>query len=557
MAYLSDIEIAQQCKMQNICEIAKKLDIPEEYIEQYGRYKAKIDYSLLKDSDRKPGKLILVTAITPTAAGEGKTTTTIGLADGLTRIGKRCAVALREPSLGPVFGIKGGAAGGGYAQVVPMEDINLHFTGDFHAIGAANNLLAAMLDNHIHQGNALGIDITKVTWRRCVDMNDRQLRFIKIGLGGEKNGTPRDDGYDITVASEIMAVFCLASSITDLKERLSRIVVAYTHDDKPVTAGQLGAVGAMTALLKDALKPNLVQTLEGTPAFVHGGPFANIAHGCNSVIATRMAMKLADYAVTEAGFGADLGAEKFLDIKCRMADLKPDAVVVVATVRALKLHGGVAKTELGEENLEALEKGLPNLLRHVSNIKNVYKLPCVVAVNRFPTDTDKEIALVIEKCRELGVNVRLSTVWADGGKGGVELAEEVIKLCEEKNDFTFSYELDTTVEEKIDAIVKKVYGGDGVVFTDEASEEIKRLTALGYGSLPVCMAKTQYSFSDDATKLGAPTGFTVTVRKVKVSAGAGFIVALTGNIMTMPGLPKVPAAERIDVDENGKISGLF
>ena len=543
--------------MQNICEIAKKLDVPEEYIEQYGRYKAKIDYSLLNDSDRKPGKLILVTAITPTAAGEGKTTTTIGLADGLTRIGKRCAVALREPSLGPVFGIKGGAAGGGYAQVVPMEDINLHFTGDFHAIGAANNLLAAMLDNHIHQGNALGIDITKVTWRRCVDMNDRQLRFIKIGLGGEKNGTPRDDGYDITVASEIMAVFCLASSITDLKERLSRIVVAYTHDNKPVTAGQLGAVGAMTALLKDALKPNLVQTLEGTPAFVHGGPFANIAHGCNSVIATRMAMKLADYAVTEAGFGADLGAEKFLDIKCRMADLKPDAVVVVATVRALKLHGGVAKTELGEENLEALEKGLPNLLRHVSNIKNVYKLPCVVAVNRFPTDTDKEIALVIEKCRELGVNVRLSTVWADGGKGGVELAEEVIKLCEEKNDFTFSYESNTSIEEKIDAIVKKVYGGDGVVFTDEASEEIKRLTALGYGSLPVCMAKTQYSFSDDATKLGAPTGFTVTVRKVKVSAGAGFIVALTGNIMTMPGLPKVPAAERIDVDENGKISGLF
>ena len=543
--------------MQNICEIAKKLDVPEEYIEQYGRYKAKIDYSLLNDSDRKPGKLILVTAITPTAAGEGKTTTTIGLADGLTRIGKRCAVALREPSLGPVFGIKGGAAGGGYAQVVPMEDINLHFTGDFHAIGAANNLLAAMLDNHIHQGNALGIDITKVTWRRCVDMNDRQLRFIKIGLGGEKNGTPRDDGYDITVASEIMAVFCLASSITDLKERLSRIVVAYTHDDKPVTAGQLGAVGAMTALLKDALKPNLVQTLEGTPAFVHGGPFANIAHGCNSVIATRMAMKLADYAVTEAGFGADLGAEKFLDIKCRIADLKPDAVVVVATVRALKLHGGVAKTELGEENLEALEKGLPNLLRHVSNIKNVYKLPCVVAVNRFPTDTDKEIALVIEKCRELGVNVRLSTVWADGGKGGVELAEEVIKLCEEKNDFTFSYESNTSIEEKIDAIVKKVYGGDGVVFTDEASEEIKRLTALGYGSLPVCMAKTQYSFSDDATKLGAPTGFTVTVRKVKVSAGAGFIVALTGNIMTMPGLPKVPAAERIDVDENGKISGLF
>ena len=543
--------------MKHINEIAKKLDISDDYIEQYGKYKAKIDYNLLKDSKRENGKLILVTAITPTAAGEGKTTTTIGLADGLTKIGKKCAVALREPSLGPVFGIKGGAAGGGYAQVVPMEDINLHFTGDFHAIGAANNLLAAMLDNHIHQGNALGIDLEKITWKRCVDMNDRQLRFVKIGLGGEKNGTPRDDGYDITVASEIMAVFCLASSITDLKERLARIVVAYTHDDKPVTAGQLGAVGAMTALLKDALKPNLVQTLEGTPAFVHGGPFANIAHGCNSVIATRMAMKLADYAVTEAGFGADLGAEKFLDIKCRMADLKPDAVVVVATVRALKLHGGVPKTELGTENLEALEIGLPNLLRHVSNVKNVYKLPCVVAVNRFPTDTDAEINLVIEKCRELGVNVRLSTVWADGGNGGIELAEEIVKLCEEKNDFTFSYELDTTIEEKIDAIVKKVYGGDGVVFTDEAQAEIDRLSALGYGKLPVCMAKTQYSFSDDATKLGAPDGFTVTVRKIKVSAGAGFIVALTGNIMTMPGLPKVPAAERIDVDENGKISGLF
>ena len=557
MAFLSDIEIAQGCEMKRINEIADKLDISDEYIEQYGKYKAKIDYKLLGDSERKNGKLILVTAITPTAAGEGKTTTTIGLADGLSRLGKRCAVALREPSLGPVFGIKGGAAGGGYAQVVPMEDINLHFTGDFHAIGAANNLLAAMLDNHIHQGNALGIDLEKITWKRCVDMNDRQLRFIKIGLGGEKNGTPRDDGYDITVASEIMAVFCLASSVTDLKERLSRIVVAYTHDDKPVTAGQLGAVGAMTALLKDALKPNLVQTLEGTPAFVHGGPFANIAHGCNSVIATRMAMKLADYAVTEAGFGADLGAEKFLDIKCRMAGLKPDAVVVVATVRALKLHGGVAKTELGTENLEALERGLPNLLRHVSNVKNVYKLPCVVAVNRFPTDTDKEIELVIEKCRELGVNVRLSTVWAEGGKGGIELAEEVVRLCEEKNDFTYSYELGTTIEEKIDAIVKKVYGGDGVVFTEEAEAEIRRLTALGYGDLPVCMAKTQYSFSDDATKLGAPDGFTVTVRKIKVSAGAGFIVALTGNIMTMPGLPKVPAAERIDVDENGKISGLF
>ena len=557
MAFLSDIEIAQQCEMKRINEIADKLEISDEYIEQYGKYKAKIDYKLLGDSKRDNGKLILVTAITPTAAGEGKTTTTIGLADGLSRLGKKCAVALREPSLGPVFGIKGGAAGGGYAQVVPMEDINLHFTGDFHAIGAANNLLAAMLDNHIHQGNALGIDLEKITWKRCVDMNDRQLRFIKIGLGGEKNGTPRDDGYDITVASEIMAVFCLASSVTDLKERLSRIVVAYTHDDKPVTAGQLGAVGAMTALLKDALKPNLVQTLEGTPAFVHGGPFANIAHGCNSVIATRMAMKLADYAVTEAGFGADLGAEKFLDIKCRMAGLKPDAVVVVATVRALKLHGGVAKTDLGTENLEALEAGLPNLLRHVSNVKNVYKLPCVVAINRFPTDTDAEIDLVIEKCRELGVNVRLSTVWAEGGKGGIELAKEVIRLCEEKNDFTYSYELGTTIEEKIDSIVKKVYGGDGVVFTEEAQAEIDRLTALGYGDLPVCMAKTQYSFSDDATKLGAPNGFTVTVRKIKVSAGAGFIVALTGNIMTMPGLPKIPAAERIDVDENGKISGLF
>ena len=557
MAYLSDIEIAQSTEMKHIREIARTAGVDEKYLEQYGNFKATVDYSLLQESDRKDGKLILVTAITPTPAGEGKTTTTIGLADGLKKIGKNVVVALREPSLGPVFGVKGGAAGGGYAQVVPMEDINLHFTGDFHAIGAANNLLAAMLDNHIHQGNALGIDLEKITWKRCVDMNDRQLRFIKIGLGGEKNGTPRDDGYDITVASEIMAVFCLASSISDLKERLARIVVAYTHDDKPVTAGQLGAVGAMTALLKDALKPNLVQTLEGTPAFVHGGPFANIAHGCNSVIATRMAMKLADYAVTEAGFGADLGAEKFLDIKCRMADLKPDAVVVVATVRALKLHGGVAKTELGEENLEALETGLPNLLRHVSNIKNAYKLPCVVAVNRFPTDTDAEINLVIEKCRELGVNVRLSTVWAEGGKGGIELAEEVVRLCEEKNDFTYSYELNTTIEEKIDAIVKKVYGGDGVAFTPEAQAEIDRLSALGYGGLPVCMAKTQYSFSDDATKLGAPDGFTVTVRKIKVSAGAGFIVALTGNIMTMPGLPKVPAAERIDVDENGKISGLF
>ena len=557
MAYLSDIEIAQGCKMKPITEIAERLGISDEYIEQYGKYKAKIDYNLLKSSARDNGKLILVTAINPTAAGEGKTTTTIGLADGLSRLGKNCAVALREPSLGPVFGVKGGAAGGGYAQVVPMEDINLHFTGDFHAIGAANNLLAAMLDNHIQQGNALGIDVKKITWKRCVDMNDRQLRFVVDGLGGRVNGTPREDGFDITVASEIMAVFCLASSISDLKERLSRIVVAYTYDDKPVTAGDLKAVGAMTALLKDALKPNLVQTLEGTPAFVHGGPFANIAHGCNSVIATRMAMKLADYAVTEAGFGADLGAEKFLDIKCRMAGLRPDAVVVVATVRALKLHGGALKTELGEENLTALERGLPNLLRHVSNVKDVYKLPCVVAVNRFPTDTDAEVNLVIEKCRELGVNVRLSTVWADGGAGGISLAEEVIRLCEEENNFSFSYETDLSIEEKINAIVKRVYGGAGASFTPAAKKEVDRLTALGFGNMPICMAKTQYSFSDDPTKLGAPENFTVTVRNLKVSAGAGFIVALTGEIMTMPGLPKVPAAEKIDVDENGKISGLF
>ena len=557
MAYLTDIEIAQQCKMKHINEIAAKLNISDDYLEQYGKYKAKVDYNLLSDREGKGGKLVLVTAINPTAAGEGKTTTTIGLADALTKIGKNCAVALREPSLGPVFGVKGGAAGGGYAQVVPMEDINLHFTGDFHAIGAANNLLAAMLDNHIQQGNSLGIDVKKITWKRCVDMNDRQLRFVVDGLGGRVNGTPREDGFDITVASEIMAVFCLASSITDLKERLSKIVVAYTYDDKPVTAGDLKAVGAMTALLKDALKPNLVQTLEGTPAFVHGGPFANIAHGCNSVIATRMAMHLADYAITEAGFGADLGAEKFLDIKCRMAGLKPDAVVIVATVRALKLHGGALKTELNNENLEALEKGLPNLLRHVSNIKNVYKLPCVVAVNRFPTDTDNEVKLVIEKCRELGVNVRLSNVWAEGGAGGVELAEEVIRLCGEENNFSFSYESDLTIEEKINAIVKKVYGGEGAIIAPAAKKEIEKLTSLGYGSFPVCMAKTQYSFSDDPTKLGAPTGFTVTVRNVKVSAGAGFIVALTGEIMTMPGLPKVPAAEKIDVDESGKIYGLF
>jgi len=557
MAYLSDIEIAQATEMKPITEIAKVAGVDEKYLEQYGKYKAKVDYSLLNESKRENGKLVLVTAITPTPAGEGKTTTTIGLADGMRRIGKNVVVALREPSLGPVFGIKGGAAGGGYAQVVPMEDINLHFTGDFHAIGAANNLLAAMLDNHIYQGNKLGIDPRRITWKRCVDMNDRQLRFVVDGIGGRVNGTPREDGFDITVASEIMAVFCLANSIDDLKERLSRIVVAYTYDEKPVTAGDLNAVGAMAALLKDALKPNLVQTLEGTPAFVHGGPFANIAHGCNSVIATKMALKLGDYAITEAGFGADLGAEKFLDIKCRYAGLTPSAVVVVATVRALKMHGGVPKTELGAENLSALEAGIPNLLRHVSNIKNVYKLPCVVAVNRFPTDTDAEINLVIEKCKDLGVNVVLSTVWAEGGKGGMALAEEVVRLCEEQNDFTFSYDLDTTIEKKIEAIVTRVYGGDGVIFAPAAKKELDKLTALGFDKLPVCMAKTQYSFSDDMTKLGAPTGFTVTVRQVKVSAGAGFIVALTGDIMTMPGLPKVPSAEKIDVDSNGKISGLF
>ena len=557
MAYLSDIEIAQACKMKKITEIAKAAGIPEDALEPYGNYKAKIDPSVLNTEGKKDGHLVLVTAITPTPAGEGKTTTTIGLADGLRRIGKHTVVALREPSLGPVFGVKGGAAGGGYAQLVPMEDINLHFTGDFHAIGAANNLLAAMLDNHIYQGNALNIDPRRITWKRCVDMNDRQLRFVTDGLGGRVNGVPREDGFDITVASEIMAVFCLASSIEDLKARLSRIVVAYTYDEKPVTAGELGAVGAMAALLKDALKPNLVQTLEGTPAFVHGGPFANIAHGCNSVIATRMAMKLGDYAVTEAGFGADLGAEKFLDIKCRYAGLKPNAVVMVATVRALKMHGGLSKTELGMEDLAALERGIPNLLRHVSNITNVYKLPCVVAVNRFPTDTDAEIELVIEKCKALGVNVVLSTVWAEGGKGGVALAEEVVRLCERPNDFSFSYELDGSIEDKIDTIVRRVYGGDGVTFAPAAKKEIAKLTALGFDKLPICMAKTQYSFSDDMTKLGAPEGFTVTVRNVKVSAGAGFIVALTGDIMTMPGLPKSPAAERIDVDENGKISGLF
>ena len=557
MAYLSDIEIAQQCKMQPIGEIAKKAHLSEDEIEQYGKYKAKVDLSVL-EKQRENGKLILVTAITPTPAGEGKTTTTIGLADGLKRIGKDVTVALREPSLGPVFGVKGGAAGGGYAQVVPMEDINLHFTGDFHAIGAANNLLAAMLDNHIQQGNALNIDVKKITWKRCVDMNDRQLRNVIDGLGGKANGVPREDGFDITVASEIMAVFCLANSITDLKERLSRIIVAYTYDDKPVTAGDLKAVGAMTALLKDALKPNLVQTLEGTPAFVHGGPFANIAHGCNSVIATKAALKMGDYTVTEAGFGADLGAEKFLDIKCRMAGLTPDAVVIVATVRALKMHGGLDKKQLANEDIAALEKGVPNLLRHVSNIKNVYKLPCVVAVNRFPTDTDKEIDFIIAKCKALGVNTVLSTVWAEGGKGGEALAKEVVRLCEEeKGDFTFSYELDGTIEEKIESVVKKVYGGVGVNILPNAKKQIEQLTNLGFANKPVCIAKTQYSFSDDPTLLGAPEGFTVTVKNVKISAGAGFIVVLTGEILTMPGLPKVPAAEKIDVDENGKISGLF
>ena len=558
MTYKSDIEIAQSVPMKHISEIAASAGIDAKYIEQYGSYKAKIDLSLLNDrKDAPDGKLILVTAITPTPAGEGKTTTTIGLADSLKKIGKKVTVALREPSLGPVFGIKGGAAGGGYAQVVPMEDINLHFTGDFHAIGAANNLLAAMLDNHIQQGNALGIDVRRITWKRCVDMNDRQLRNLVDGLGGKTNGTPREDGFDITVASEIMAVLCLASSLTDLKERLSRIIVAYTYDGKPVTCADLKAQGAMAALLKDALKPNLVQTLEGTPAFVHGGPFANIAHGCNSVIATRTALKMGDYTVTEAGFGADLGAEKFLDIKCRYAGLTPSAVVVVATVRALKMHGGLPKTALATPDLDALQKGLPNLLRHVSNITNVYKLPAVVAVNKFPTDTVEEVELVIRECRKLGVNTVLSDVWAKGSEGGIELAEEVVRLCDKPNDFSFSYELSGSIEDKIEAVVKKIYGGDGVDFLPAAKKQIATLAELGFSSLPVCIAKTQYSFSDDPTKLGAPEHFRVTVKNVKVSAGAGFIVVLTGDIMTMPGLPKVPAAENIDVDENGRISGLF
>ena len=554
----SDIEIAQEAQMVHIREVAAKLDIPEDDLELYGKYKAKLSDELIRRvSDRKDGKLILVTAINPTPAGEGKTTTSVGLGEAFGRLGKRAVIALREPSLGPCFGIKGGAAGGGYAQVVPMEDLNLHFTGDFHAITSANNLLAALLDNHIQQGNALGIDPRRVTWRRCVDINDRQLRCIVDGLGGRTNGVPREDGFDITVASEIMAVLCLAESMADLKARLGRIIVGYTYDGRPVTARDLKAVGAMAALLRDALKPNLVQTLEGTPAFVHGGPFANIAHGCNSVLATRMAMHRCDYAVTEAGFGADLGAEKFLDIKCRLAGLRPDAAVVVATVRALKMHGGLALNELGTEDLDALRRGVPNLLHHVRCIRDTFGLPCVVAINRFPTDTEAELKLVEDKCRELGVNVALSEVWGKGGEGGIALANEVIRLCDQPNDFTFSYELDKPIKEKIRDIVTKIYHGDDVAFTPNAEKQIKALTELGYDKMPICMAKTQYSFSDDPTKLGAPKGFTVTVRNVKVSAGAGFLVALTGEIMTMPGLPKVPAAERIDVDENGKISGLF
>lgn len=560
MQYKTDIEIAQATELAHIKEIAKTAGVDEKYLEQYGNYKAKVDLKIFDELQDKPnGKLILVTAITPTPAGEGKTTTTVGLGDGLRKIGKKAMIALREPSLGPVFGVKGGAAGGGYAQVVPMEDINLHFTGDMHAIGAANNLLAAMLDNHIFQGNELGIDTRRITWRRCVDMNDRQLRSIVNGLGGRTDGVPREDGYDITVASEIMAILCLASDIIDLKNRLARIIVGYTRDEKPITAGDLKAQGAMAALLKDAIKPNLVQTLEHTPAFVHGGPFANIAHGCNSVIATKLALKLADYVVTEAGFGADLGAEKFLDIKCRMAGLKPDAVVIVATVRALKMHGGVPKTELGKENLEALEKGLPNLLRHVENITKVFKLPAVVAINAFPQDTPAELALIEKRCKELGVNVALSEVWAKGGEGGKALAEEVVRLCEQgsNKDFTFSYDLDMSIAEKIEAIAKKVYRASAVEFVGNAPKQLKTLTDLGFDKVPICMAKTQYSFSDDPTKLGAPENFKVTIRNLKISAGAGFIVALTGDIMTMPGLPKVPAAEKIDIDAEGKISGLF
>ncbi len=557
MKILSDIEIAQSCTPKPITEIARTAGVDEKYLELYGNVKAKVDYALLREVQKPDGKLVLVTAINPTPAGEGKTTTTVGLADGLRKLGQNAMVALREPSMGPVFGVKGGAAGGGWAQVIPMEDINLHFTGDFHAIGAANNLLAAMLDNHIQQGNALGIDPKRITWKRAVDMNDRQLRFIVDGLGGKVNGCPREDGFDITVASEVMAVLCLSTDLMDLKARLARIIVGYTYDGRPVTAHDLKAEGAMTALLKDALKPNLVQTLEGTPAFIHGGPFANIAHGCNSIIATRMAMRLADYAITEAGFGADLGAEKFLDIKCRFAGLTPSAVVVVATVRALKNHGGVPKAELNTENLEALEKGLPNLLQHVENITKVYGLPCVVAINAFPTDTPAELALVEEKCKALGVNVALSEVWAKGGEGGIALSQEVMRLCEQPGDFHYSYELDGTIEDKLNAIATRIYHADGVTLTPAAKKQAAELTALGFDKLPICMAKTQYSFSDDATKLGAPRGFQITVRNLKVSAGAGFLVALTGDIMTMPGLPKVPAAEKIDVDEFGKISGLF
>ncbi len=554
----TDIEIAQSAVMAPITEIAAAAGIDDKYLEQYGKYKAKVDLALMKDMEAKPdGKLVLVTAMTPTAAGEGKTTTTVGLGDALHKLNKNVVIALREPSLGPVFGVKGGAAGGGYAQVVPMEDINLHFTGDFHAIGAANNLLAAMLDNHIQQGNALGIDVKRITWKRCVDMNDRQLRNIVCGLGGRMQGVPREDGFDITVASEIMAVMCLSSGISDLKERLARMIVAYTYDGKPVTAGDLKAQGAMAALLKDALKPNLVQTLEHTPAFVHCGPFANIAHGCNSVTATRMAMKLGDYCITEAGFGADLGAEKFLDIKCRIAGLKPDAVVVVGTVRALKMHGGVAKADLNKENLEALEQGLPNLLRHVENITQVFKLPAVVAINRFPTDTEAELALVEAKCKELGVNAVLSEVWGKGGEGGIALAEEVMRLCDQPNEFEYCYDETLGIVEKIEAIAKRIYRADGVELVGNAVKQLKELTELGLDKMPICMAKTQYSFSDDAAKLGAPTGFKITVRNLKVSAGAGFIVALTGDVMTMPGLPKVPSAEKIDVDENGVITGLF
>lgn len=557
MEQKTDIQIAQATQAQFIGDIAKTAGVPEDYLELYGKHKAKIDYKLLDDTKAPDGKLILVTAITPTPAGEGKTTTSVGLADGLRAIGKNASLALREPSLGPVFGVKGGAAGGGYAQVIPMEDINLHFTGDFHAIGAANNLIAAMLDNHIYQGNELNIDPKRITWKRVVDMNDRQLRSVVGGLGSRVNGVVREDGFDITVASEIMAILCLSSSISDLKKRIARCIVGYTYEEKPVTAGQLQAAGAAAALLKDALKPNLVQTLEGTPAFIHGGPFANIAHGCNSVMATRMSLKLSDYTVTEGGFGADLGAEKFVDIKCRMSGLKPDAVVVVATVRALKHHGGVAKTELNKENLTALEVGLPNLLRHVENVTQVYGLPCVVAVNRFPQDSEKELDLIRDKCKALGVNVALSEVWGKGGQGGKELAEEVVRLCQEPNSFSFVYPSDLSIEKKLEAIVQKVYHGQGVTLSPEAKKQATQLESLGFGDLPLCVAKTQYSFSDNASLLGAPSDFQVNVTSLKVSAGAGFIVALTGNVMTMPGLPKVPAATKIDINDKGVISGLF